>query len=132
MAGGAVSSSSRKLSRASPLLPRRAGSTMRITSLAQQDPNERKNNGVRSLEYGWQYRGDWLLIGAQCSGEAAFFDTCSEEKFIAEHYRGYSIQRAGGTVEYHVEHPQWRVWPASSYLAEEDLSSFYDRVSCLP
>jgi uncharacterized protein YqjF (DUF2071 family) len=30
-------------------------------------------------------------------------------QFITEHYWGYAAQRTGGTVEYQVEHPQWRV-----------------------
>ena len=33
----------------------------------------------------------------------------SEEEFVAEHYWGYTRQRDGGTLEYEVEHPPWRV-----------------------
>jgi uncharacterized protein len=33
----------------------------------------------------------------------------SLQEFIAEHYWGYAKQRDGSTMEYHVEHPRWRV-----------------------
>ena len=36
------------------------------------------------------------------------------EQFVSEHYWGYSRQRDGGTVEYHVTHPRWRVWHSTS------------------
>ena len=34
----------------------------------------------------------------------------SHEEYITEHFWGYTRQRDGGTIEYHVEHPSWRVW----------------------
>ena len=37
----------------------------------------------------------------------------SEAAFIAEHYWGYAVQMDGSTLEYQVEHPRWRVSPAS-------------------
>jgi uncharacterized protein YqjF (DUF2071 family) len=49
----------------------------------------------------------------------------SAEEFITEHYWGYSSQRDGSTVEYRVEHPQWRVWPATQFTAEGDFGDFY-------
>ena len=34
----------------------------------------------------------------------------SHEEYITEHFWGYTRQRDGGTIEYQVEHPGWRVW----------------------
>jgi hypothetical protein len=49
----------------------------------------------------------------------------SEEEFIFEHYWGYSRQRDGGTVEYQVEHPPWRVWQAEDATLECDVAALY-------
>ena len=79
----------------------------------------------RSLEYRWRHRGDWLAIGASSTGEAVYPGEDSEEQFISEHYWGYSAQRDGGTVEYRVEHPQWKVWEASGHVARGNFEAFY-------
>lgn len=82
-------------------------------------------HGERSLEYGWRYRGEWLSIGARSAGKPAFPNRGSEDEFITEHYWGYSTQRDAGTVEYRVEHPQWKVWETSDHVARGDFEAFY-------
>ncbi len=47
------------------------------------------------------------------------------EEFITEHYWGYARQRDGGTVEYQVEHPRWRVWPAATHELVCDVDKLY-------
>ena len=49
----------------------------------------------------------------------------SIEQFITDHYWGYSAQRDGGPVEYHVTHPQWRVWRSSRAGFEGDAAEIY-------
>jgi uncharacterized protein len=49
----------------------------------------------------------------------------SEEEFITEHYWGYCRQRDGGTVEYEVEHPRWRVWSAREVRYQGDAAALY-------
>jgi uncharacterized protein YqjF (DUF2071 family) len=65
-----------------------------------------------SVEYAWRLSGRWNRMCAQAHGEALFAMPDSEEEFITEHYWGYSSRRDGGTSEYQVEHPRWRVWQA--------------------
>ncbi len=77
------------------------------------------------LEYGWKHDGRWLSIGARFSGEPSLPQENSREAFITEHYWGYSAQRDGGTVEYQVEHPQWKVWTATETALGGDLIGFY-------
>ena len=60
--------------------------------------------------YGWTYAGADYRLGATVRGAAAPLAPGSEAAFITEHYWGYTRQRDGGTVEYRVEHPAWRVW----------------------
>ena len=78
-----------------------------------------------SVEYGWQHDGQWLSIGAEFSGEPSLPKKNSLEEFITEHYWGYSTQRDGETVEYQVEHPQWKVWTVSETKLDGDVVGFY-------
>jgi uncharacterized protein YqjF (DUF2071 family) len=78
-----------------------------------------------SVEYGWKHSGQWLTVGAKFAGESAFPAPGSQEEFITEHYWGYSSQRNGTTLEYQVEHPQWKVWPATETILAGDLIGFY-------
>ena len=78
-----------------------------------------------SVEYGWRSDGQWLSIGAEFSGEPSLPKKNSLEEFITEHYWGYSTQRDGETVEYQVEHPQWKVWTVSETKLDGDVVGFY-------
>ena len=49
----------------------------------------------------------------------------SEAEFITEHYWGYTRQRDGGTLEYQVEHPRWRVWTAPEASFAGDAVALY-------
>ena len=49
----------------------------------------------------------------------------SAEEFITEHYWDYTGQRDGGTVEYRVEHPSWRVWQSEKATVTGDLEELY-------
>ena len=56
---------------------------------------------------------------------AAYAAEGSVEQFITEHYWGYSAQRDGGCVEYHVSHVPWRVWRSATAAFEGDAESLY-------
>ena len=65
------------------------------------------------VHYEWRYWWKWNGLFAKFDQDKAYLPAPgSEEEFITEHYWGYAAQRDGGTVEYQVEHPQWRVWQA--------------------
>ena len=77
------------------------------------------------VTYGWRLGGRWSGIGAVVSGEPEEALPGSEEEFITEHYWGYSSLRSGGTVEYKVEHPRWRVWPLLYPVLDCDVAGLY-------
>jgi uncharacterized protein len=81
--------------------------------------------GGMYVMYGWHSRGRWNGIGASVSGTPKEALPGSEEEFITEHYWGYSSLRGGGTVEYKVEHPRWRVWPLLRPVLDCDVSGLY-------
>ncbi|MFN7931518.1 MAG: DUF2071 domain-containing protein, partial [Blastocatellia bacterium] len=86
-----------------------------------------------AVAYSWRRGREWNGLQAQISGEAQPWEAGSEEEFITEHYWGYAKQRDGGTVEYRVEHPPWRVWRATGAAFECDIKGIYgaDFESCL-
>jgi uncharacterized protein YqjF (DUF2071 family) len=65
-------------------------------------------------EYFWWRDGVRSSVSASAAGPATRSSPGSEAEFITEHYWGYTRQRDGTTLEYRVEHPRWRVWPARS------------------
>lgn len=67
--------------------------------------------------------GDHGELSARPVGENRTLEPGSHEEFIAEHYWGYANQRDGGTVEYEVQHPPWRVRDAVEpvFRGPEDL-----------
>lgn len=76
------------------------------------------------VEYRWRFRGRWQRLGVTPVGGAQPMASGSEEEFIAEHYWGYA-RRRGGTVEYAVEHPPWRVWQVGESWLECDVAELY-------
>lgn len=87
-----------------------------------------ETGNVSSALYGWRHRGgDGHVEVTTVGGDPEPLVEGSEEEFIAQHYWGYAAQRDGGTVEYQVEHPPWRVWHCTSGRVEGDLEALYGR-----
>ncbi len=78
-----------------------------------------------SAAYGWKWRQTWNEMTVDVRGEPQPMVPGSEAEFIAEHYWGYTAQRDGSTLEYQVEHPPWRVWPAEAATLTGDLKACY-------
>jgi hypothetical protein len=78
-----------------------------------------------SVEYGWTTPTFHHHIRAEFRGEPRLPEPESGEEFIAEHYWGYSVLRDGSTCEYRVDHPPWRVWPATAAEFKCDARNFY-------
>ena len=78
-----------------------------------------------SVEYSWRYGGRWNRLSVEPRGHAAPIESGSEEEFIAEHYWGYTRQRDGGTVEYQVQHPRWRIWQVTNPVLDGDVAALY-------
>jgi uncharacterized protein len=83
------------------------------------------NGAGISAEYEWKLPSHWARLHAEAAGDPVLPADGSIEQFITEHYWGYSRQRDVGTVEYHVTHPQWRVWRTASGGLEGDGSALY-------
>ena len=64
-------------------------------------------------------------IAAACNGKPFYPDAGSEPHFIIEHYYGYAKDRKGQTVEYRVEHPEWRIMHAADARVDVDVENVY-------
>jgi uncharacterized protein len=78
-----------------------------------------------SVRYSWQLSRVWQSVAARTGQPLALPGAGSFEQFIAEHYWGYTRQRDGSTIEYHVTHPPWAVAPAESHRIDADLGLVY-------
>lgn len=83
------------------------------------------SSSYTSIRYEWRWQKKWNSIAVRIHGAAALPSPGSEEEFITEHYWGYASQRNGGSIEYRVAHPQWRVWQATDARLDCDAETLY-------
>jgi uncharacterized protein YqjF (DUF2071 family) len=79
----------------------------------------------KTAEYEWQVNGQWCKLSAKAPGGPTHPQEGSLEQFITEHYWGYSSQRSGDSLEYHVSHVPWNVWTSTAASFEGDASALY-------
>jgi uncharacterized protein len=91
------------------------------------DMQTEKNGSASRVSYEWIFKGRRNRLEILTKGEATAVREGSQEEFITEHYWGYARQRDGGTVEYQVDHPQWRVWSAQSVGFDCDVGGLYGK-----
>jgi hypothetical protein len=87
-----------------------------------------KTNGeMQSVEYMFGSGRDRCSFALHVDGPLSDMDPGSEEEFLCERAWGYTRQRDGGTIEYRVEHPRWRIWPGARHELAGPLETFYDQ-----
>jgi uncharacterized protein YqjF (DUF2071 family) len=64
------------------------------------------------VEYTWELGSQPCVMKIETEGESFVSPEGSLSQFITEHYWGYTTRKRGGSLEYEVQHPQWRVWNA--------------------
>ncbi|MGH9510587.1 MAG: YqjF family protein [Terriglobales bacterium] len=85
------------------------------------------NSSRSHAAYNWKSGTGWNKITLAATGKRLLPEEGSLEKFITEHYWGYSRARGSGCVEYRVEHPQWRIWSATNAAFEGDAAEPYGK-----
>jgi uncharacterized protein len=79
----------------------------------------------KKAEYQWQVGSHWCTLAAQTVGVPTQPQEGSLEQFITEHYWGYSAQRTGGCIEYHVSHVPWKVWATTKAGFDGEANTLY-------
>ena len=76
------------------------------------------------VRYAWKSTAGWQDL-ALSQGPPIPPERRTESAFITDHEWGYSRQRDGGTMEYRVEHPPWRVWIGDRPEVNGELGALY-------
>ncbi len=90
----------------------------------------------QEAEYSWKHEGEWSGLFARSCGAPALPAQNSLEQYLTEHYWGYSRQKSGDTVEYHVTHAPWEVCTVAEAAFRGNGAGFYGKefgeVLCRP
>lgn len=77
------------------------------------------------VQYEWKVDGRWNGMRLTGPHDAREAEPGSEEEFISEHYWGYTPQPDGGTLEYRVDHPRWKLWHDCEAELDCDVERLY-------
>ncbi len=81
-------------------------------------------DGELNVRYEWRRGRKWESLAMMARGSAQSIPAGSHEKFITEHYWGYT-RRGRRTSEYLVEHPRWNLWMATGHEFKADTATLY-------
>jgi len=81
--------------------------------------------GSIAAEFSWGSGPNRCTISANAAGDAYLPAEGSLSQFITEHYWGYAARPAGGTVEYQVQHPQWKLREAAIARFSGNAEKYY-------
>ncbi|MGA8088181.1 MAG: DUF2071 domain-containing protein [Terracidiphilus sp.] len=84
-----------------------------------------KSGGRTTAEFSWGSGSGRGMISAETVGDSYLPREGSLSQFITEHYWGYAAQRTGRTLEYQVEHPQWKVRDAKQAQFTGNAGKYY-------
>lgn len=73
------------------------------------------DDGRLEVSYGWKTGGNWDSFSVTAVNEATDLETGSEQEFITQHFWGYTRLGEKSTLEYHVEHPAWKLYTVEDY-----------------
>ena len=81
-----------------------------------------EKNAHSSLQYYW---GKNNFFSCKAGNSAMPFSAGSLEEFITEHYWGYAQINTQSSMEYGVEHPQWKLFPVKEYSVQCHFRQLY-------
>jgi uncharacterized protein YqjF (DUF2071 family) len=84
-----------------------------------------QNDRIESVTYNWRYEDRDCSLHLETASQTMELQVGSFDEFITEHFWGYAVQRNGRTLEYHVEHPRWRIAPASRASIDSEILTLY-------
>ena len=108
-----------------------------VTMPTSHSIDKDKDASRMSVAYRWKQPNFTHGLDVSAEGSPFLLLDETEEEFIAEHYWGYAAQRDGGTLEYEVEHPRWRVWRIRDAKLSCDVEMLYgprfaEHISAVP
>jgi uncharacterized protein YqjF (DUF2071 family) len=82
-------------------------------------------NEPGKVEYAWRLGSQACVMKIETEGENFLPAEGSLSQFITERYWGYTRHKGGGSLEYEVQHPPWRVWSAKQAGFSGDAAGLY-------
>jgi len=107
-------------------LPRQARLPREVRRPAEGPAIDFRSDGSPArVSYSWTSAASSGRLDLAVAPASRFPEAGSAEEFLAEHYFGYVRQPDGGTLEYAVEHPRWRLSPALEARLDADVRPLY-------
>jgi len=79
----------------------------------------------QKVEFKWLLNKKWNSIYVEATTEAKVMESQSLEKFIYQHYYGYTKVDQNNTEEYKLQHPSWLVNQVLDYKIDCDFTAMY-------
>ncbi|MDI9363954.1 MAG: DUF2071 domain-containing protein [Flavobacterium sp.] len=83
------------------------------------------NNTKQAINYYWKKNGIWNELNVEASATSQKMQLGSAEAFIFEHYFGYTKVDAASTIEYHIAHPSWEIYPVEKVTVRCNFGAMY-------
>jgi uncharacterized protein YqjF (DUF2071 family) len=83
------------------------------------------NGELQGVEYRFGGPREQCRITLHVESPPVPLEPGSAEEFLSHREWGYTRQRDGGTIEYRVDHPRWKVWPNARWELDGPLGDFY-------
>lgn len=86
------------------------------------------NEGIhQKIKFEWLLNKKWNRIYVEASNESSAMKINSLEKFIYEHYYGYTRIDKKNTEEYKLQHPSWKTYDVLDYKIDCDFEAMYGK-----
>jgi uncharacterized protein len=82
---------------------------------------------VKIVEFQWLLNKKWNSIKVQAAVASKAMEENSLERFIYEHYYGYTKISESETEEYKLQHPSWKVSQVTDYAIDCDFETMYGK-----
>jgi uncharacterized protein YqjF (DUF2071 family) len=84
-----------------------------------------KDLDLQKVKFEWLLNKKWNSIYVEASNDSQVLKKGSLEKFIYEHYYGYTKIDENNTEEYRLQHPSWKINPVLKTQINCDFRAMY-------
>jgi uncharacterized protein YqjF (DUF2071 family) len=82
---------------------------------------------LKKVKFDWLLNNKWNSIAVTASTTSKQMTAHSLERFIYEHYFGYTTTVDNSTEEYKLQHPSWKVSEVLDYQIDCDFDAMYGK-----
>ena len=85
------------------------------------------NFELKKVKFEWKINNSWNSINVEASNKSNSMKTGTLEKFIYEHYFGYTKIDENNTEEYRLQHPSWKINSVLETEIDCDFEAMYGK-----